>query len=48
MRAVLSQMATERGLYKPGTDSYQRSMVEVKKGFDPMKYSKAVGKYDPV
>jgi hypothetical protein len=40
-------MAVERGLYKPGVEPYQKTMVEMKKGFDPEKYSKVVGKYDP-
>jgi hypothetical protein len=47
MRAILAQMAVERGLYKPGVEPYQKTFVEMKKGFDPERYSKAVGKYDP-
>lgn len=46
MRAVLSQMAVERGLYKPSVDPYAKTLVEVRKGFDPDKYKKAAGKYD--
>lgn len=36
-------MAVERGLYKPGTDAYQKTLVEMKRGFDPDKYSKVIG-----
>jgi hypothetical protein len=47
MRAVLSQMAVERGLYKPSVDPYSKTLVEIRKGFDPDKYKKSAGKYDP-
>ncbi len=40
MKGILAQMAVERGLYKPGTDAYQRAGIEVKRGFDPLRYKK--------
>jgi hypothetical protein len=39
-------MAVERGLYKPSVDPYQKTLVEVRKGFEPARFKKQAGAYD--